>query len=139
MKKLFAILTIAFTLLLFACNASVPVEPNEADWSEYPTEFTVNDITFGLDDFPVGVRTAAYDPDGSLMTDAELIIYFSWNITDAVIGWEHSQACDFYDLLHAMMTDIEYPPPYTYPQFMVWYMESHGYDVPDTLTVGPDC
>ena len=159
MKILYFVLAMVM-LLSFACD-SVPTEPapepvDQPNYAEVykdfdPLEFidlrVVSKIVRhkiteaeALETFYT-VRSAQYQlmpddwvPDGTTMTDDELIIYFSYHMAVSWMGGvTHEMFCQLYDYLHACYTEANgvWPPPFTYMRGFVWIMEANHWDVED--------
>lgn len=153
----YLLLTLALVLAI-GCGTATPTSPDLTDvYKDYPriadvVDFNVvSDIT-GIEiaelDISLVARSAqeqmppGWVPDGSLMNDNELLIYFSAHIAESILGsMEHEQFCNLYDYLYQCFWEANDNsfPPFTYTRFMVWLMESNLWDVPDERDIFPPC
>jgi len=122
------------TFFYIGCNAGSPVTP---DYSDYPVPDGLAFRTAQMTPMPPG-----WIPDGTLMTDAEVMVYMAAHIAESITGgMAHPLFCAIYNQLHTTFVALnaQYPPPFTYARFLVWWMEVHSYNVPDEQDIFPDC
>ena len=160
--KIFYPVVLLIALLFIGCNSGTsPVVPNHVPTfseynayftthlSDYPTTYVVDGRIASLDEFILKRSAQGYVkmppgwiPNGSLMTDAELEIYFPAHIVESMLkSMQHPYFCPIYTSMHDFFVfqDSQYPPGFTYVRFCVWYMEMQGYDVPDQRDIFPNC
>jgi len=148
--KYLSFLVILCALLIGCSGSTSPITPSEPDFNTY---FQDNQDSYPIvyvdRDAQATKMPPGWIPDGTLMTDDEILVYMAGHITESIVGigpggqspWEWFGACMIYNKLHQMFVDInaQYPPPFTYAQFLVWWQEVHGYDVPDYQDMFPPC
>ena len=136
----YLLLTLALVLAI-GCGTATPTSPDlDNVYNDYPVLPEL--------ELMATARTAqaqmppGWIPDGSLMTDGELLVYFATHIAEGVLGSdEHPAFCNVYEYFYGCFYDANqlYPPPFTYVRFMVWWMESNSWDVPDVQDAYPPC
>ena len=140
--KTFLFIVLAMTLVLgAACMNDIPTDPNMTDvYKDYPVfpemEQYIADRSAQAERMPPG-----WIPDGTLMTDEEILVHMAAHIAEDVLpgGMDHPAFCSVYTYFHTCFSGVDIPPPFTYARFLVWFMESNGWDVPDVQDIFPDC
>jgi hypothetical protein len=147
-----------FLLALLSVGCSTPVDndvsaPPAFHEGQYATPhelFREGNLDFFIDErefLPTRHLQLEYDPDfvpdGTLMTDCEIVIYYAGHLTGEMFGWDGGggwSSCDVYDITYTTLYDYNamYPPgPWSPARYWVWYFEVNGYDVPDVLDIDP--
>ena len=165
--KTFLFIVLALTIAMgAACMNDIPTDPtpdiddapNFADiYKDYPTNYALDIPTV---DNPQEVERVIIDlkdilrrqaqaermppgwiPDGTLMTDEEILVHMAAHIAQDILpgGMDHPAFCSVYTYFHTCFSGVDIPPPFTYARFLVWFMESNGWDVPDVQDIFPDC
>jgi len=136
----YLLLTLALVLAI-GCGTATPTSPDlDNVYNDYPVlpelELMATARSAQAERMPPG-----WIPDGTLMTDEEILVHMAAHIAQDILpgGMDHPAFCSVYTYFHTCFSGVDIPPPFTYARFLVWFMESNGWDVPDVQDIFPDC